>query len=115
MMTLTFEQKLQNYADLAVQIGVGLRAGQRLIIRAPVETAPLVRLMTESAYKAGSRLVTPMWVDDAVTLARFKYAPRDSFEEYPTWQAEALIQAVEQGDAILSVSATDPDLLKGQD
>ena len=39
-MDLTFEQKLQNYADLAVQIGVGLRAGQRLIIRAPVEAAP---------------------------------------------------------------------------
>jgi aminopeptidase len=114
-MSLTFEQKLQNYADLAVQIGVGLRAGQRLIIRAPVEAAPLVRLMTESAYKAGARLVDPMWVDDAVNLARFKYAPRDSFEEYPTWRAEALIQAVERGDAILSISATDPDLLKGQD
>lgn len=114
-MTLTFDQKLQNYADLAVQIGVGLRPGQRLIVRAPVESAPLVRLITESAYKAGARLVDPMWVDDAINLARFKYAPRDSFEEYPTWRAEGLTQAAERGDAILSVSATDPDLLKGQD
>lgn len=114
-MTLTFDQKLQNYADLAVQIGVGLHPGQRLIVRAPVESAPLVRLITESAYKAGARLVDPMWVDDAINLARFKYAPRDSFEEYPTWRAEGLTQAAERGDAILSVSATDPDLLKGQD
>src|SRR5262245_7552213 len=114
-MTLSFEQKLQNYADLAVRIGVGLRAGQRLIVRAPVESAPLVRLITESAYKVGARLVEPMWTDDAVTLARFKYAPRDSFEEYPTWRAEALTQAAAQGDALISISATDPDLLKGQD
>jgi aminopeptidase len=56
-----------------------------------------------------------MWGDDALTLARFKYAPRDSFEEYPTWRTDALIKATEQGDAVLAIYAQDPDLLKGQD
>jgi aminopeptidase len=115
MQPLSFGQKLQNYADLAVKIGVGLQARQRLIVRAPVEGAPLVRLVTESAYKAGARLVDIMWSDDAVTLARFKYAPRDSFEEFPTWRTEVLLKAAEQGDALLSIYATDPDLLKDQD
>ncbi|RME79298.1 MAG: hypothetical protein D6784_00945, partial [Chloroflexi bacterium] len=36
-MTLTFEQKLQNYAELTVKVGLGLQPGQRLMIR----TAPL--------------------------------------------------------------------------
>jgi len=114
-MTLSFEQKLQNYADLAVKFGIGLQAGQRLIVRTPVESAPLVRLIAESAYKAGARLVDIMWRDDAITLARFKYAPRDSFEEFPTWQTRALAEAAEQGDAVLSIAGTDPDLLKDQD
>lgn len=114
-MTLSFEQKLQNYADLAVKIGVGLRAGQRLMVRAPIEAAPLVRLIVASAYQAGARLVDTLWTDDAITLARFKYAPRDSFEEFPTWQAEALLQFAEKGDAVLSVVASNPDLLKEQD
>lgn len=114
-MTLSFDQKLRNYADLVVCVGAGLQAGQRLIVRAPVEGAPLVRLIAESAYKAGARLVDVMWHDDALTLARFEYAPRDSFEEYPTWRAEALTHAAERGDAVLSISATDPDLLKDQD
>lgn len=114
-MTLPFEQKLQNYADMAVKIGVGLQAGQRLIVRAPVESAPLVRLIAASAYKSGARLVDIMWSDDAVTLARFKYALRDSFEEFPTWRTKALVKAVEQGDAVLTILATDPDLLKDQD
>jgi aminopeptidase len=48
-------------------------------------------------------------------LARFQYAPRDSFEEFPSWQAQGLQEAVERGDALLSIYATDPDLLKGQD
>ncbi len=114
-MSLSFEQKLRNYADLAVKIGVGLQAGQRLMVRAPVEGAPLVRLIAESAYKAGASLVDVLWSDDAITLARFQYAPRDSFEEFPTWRAEALAAAAERGDAILSIHATDPDLLKDQD
>lgn len=33
-LSLSFEQKLQNYADLAVRVGVNLQAGQRLIVRA---------------------------------------------------------------------------------
>jgi aminopeptidase len=113
--SLSFEGQLRNYADLAVQVGVNLQAGQRLIVRAPVESAPLVRLIAERAYKSGARLVDVMWGDDAVTLARFKYAPRDSFEEFPDWQAQGLIEATEQGDALLSVYAADPDLLKEQD
>lgn len=113
-MTLSFEQKLQNYADLAVKIGVGLRAGQRLMVRAPIEAAPLVRLIVASAYQAGARLVDIIWNDDAITLARFKYAPRDSFEEFPTWHADTLLKFAERGDAVLSVIASDPDLLKEQ-
>jgi aminopeptidase len=114
-MPLSFDQKLHNYAELAVKIGVGLQAGQRLLVRAPIESAPLVRLIVESAYKVGARLVDVMWADDAVTLARFKYAPRDSFEEFPIWQADALIKIANDGDAVLSLYATDPDLLKDQD
>jgi aminopeptidase len=114
-MSLSFEQKLQNYADLAVEIGIGLQPGQRLIIRAPIEAASLVRLITVSAYEAGARLVDVLWNDDAITLARFKHAPRDSFEEFPAWRTQVLAKAAEEGDAVLSIYATDPDLLKEQD
>ena len=114
-MTLSFNQQLQNYADLAVKIGVGLQPGQRLMVRAPVEAAPLVRLIVAGAYKAGARLVDVMWSDDTINLARFEHAPRDSFEEFPVWQAKALAEHAANGDAFLSIYATDPDLLKKQD
>ncbi|MDX1521329.1 MAG: aminopeptidase [Anaerolineae bacterium] len=114
-MTLTFKEKLQNYADLAIEVGVGLQAGQRLIIRAPVDAAELVRLITATAYDAGARLVDVLWHDDAVTLARFQHAPRDSFEEFPRWRTEVLNQAAENGDAVLSLYSSNPNLLKDQD
>jgi len=114
-MPLTFDEKLQRFADLAIQIGVGIQPGQTLIIRAPIEAAPLVRLAATSAYKAGAKLVDVMWQDDALTLARFQYAPRDSFEAYPTWYAQGRYEVAKNGGATLSVYAEDPDLLGGQD
>jgi len=114
-MSLSFEQKLRKYAELAIKIGVGLQAGQRLMVHAPVESAPLVRLIAASAYRAGARLVDVQWSDDALTLARFQHAPRDSFEEFPAWRTEAMAKAAEQGDAFLSIVAQDPNLLKDQD
>jgi aminopeptidase len=112
---LSFEQKLQNYADLIVKIGVGLQPGQRLILRTPVEAAPLARLITTSAYKTGAKYVEVMWHDDAVTLARFQHAPRDSFAEFPAWRTDVLAQAAENGDATLTIYSFDPDLLAEQD
>lgn len=114
-MTLSFEQKLQNYADLAVKIGVGLQPGQRLMVRAPVEAAPLTRLVVASAYQAGARLVDVIWSDDALTLARFEHAPRDSFEEISAWPVQAILETVDDGGASLAIHAQDPGLLKDQD
>lgn len=114
-MTKSFEEYLLQYAKLAVQVGVNLRAGQRLVVLAPIEAAPFARLVAAEAYKAGARFVDMLWNDDQVTLARYQYAPRDSFEEFPAYRAQALIDYVNHADAILNIFAEDPDLLKGQD
>ena len=47
---LTFDQKLDRLAEVAVRVGLGLRAGQELILSAPLEAVPLVRRITEHAY-----------------------------------------------------------------
>ncbi|MCP4546057.1 MAG: aminopeptidase [bacterium] len=114
-MSLNFEQKLENYAELAVKIGVGLQPGQRLLLRSSVECAPLARMIVDKAYKAGARLVDVLWSDDAVTLSRFANAPADSFDEISTAVADAMDKGTARGDAVMSIFASDPDLLKDQD
>ncbi|MGB8648226.1 MAG: aminopeptidase [Anaerolineae bacterium] len=106
---------LDRYAQAAVKIGLNLQPGQRLLVGAPIEAAPLVRLVTTAAYDAGARLVSVLWNDEQLGLIRFQHAPRDSFEEYPTWYAHALIEHVERGDAYLNIAAQDPALYAGQD
>lgn len=100
---------------------MNLRAGQRLLVRGPAaygvahDLAPLVHYIAESAYKAGARLVDVMWGDEETELIRFRHAPRDSFTEFPRWRATGPLEYAERGDAVLSISATNPDLLSGQD
>lgn len=112
---LSFQEAQARYAALAVRVGLNVQAGQRVVVEAAVPAAPFVRLVVEEAYRAGARLVTVLWHDPAVTLARFRLAPRDSFGEVFTHELHALNQAAERGDAILRVEAPDPHLLGDQD
>ena len=115
-MSLTFEQKLEHYADLIIRIGLNVQPQQRLMITgAPIEGAPFVRALTASAYKAGCRLVTVVWNDEQLALERFRHAPRDSFEEFADSSLGLLAETIERGDAVLSITASDPALLKDQD
>lgn len=115
MSQLEFNNNLNRYADLAVDVGVNLQAGQRLLIWSSVEFAPLVEKVAVRAYQRGATLVEVVWNDPQLLLARFEYAPRDSFDAVSTWWAKAGLEYAERGDAILSIRGTDPDLLKDQD
>ncbi len=115
------DRTLALYGDLAVRVALNLQPGQRLLIIGPLanggcslEAAPLVRCITESAYKAGASFVETLWGDEALQLARFRFAPRDSFEQFSAWFAKALTEHVHAGHAVISVYANDPDLLKDQ-
>jgi aminopeptidase len=114
-MSPTFEQKLNNYAELLVRKGVNLVPGQRLHVTCPVEAADLGRRVTDAAYRAGAKLVEVHWTDDHVTRSRFQHAAPESFDEVPTARADSVIRGVGRGDALLAIHAADPDLLKGQD
>lgn len=118
-----FEVNLEKYAELIVTVGLNVQPGQRLLIGAPIrgfrgtplELAPLVRLIAAKAYQVGARLVDVIWNDDQLYLVRLQHAPRDSFEECPTWRADATLQVAKAGDAMLLFLAENPDLVTDQD
>ncbi|AWN21948.1 aminopeptidase [Deinococcus irradiatisoli] len=107
---LTFEQKLQHYADLAVRVGLGLRAGQRVLVQAPVEAAPLARAVVRSAYEAGASFADVRWDDDDVQKARFELAPEGSFETISRWRVDAELEVANDAGAVIAIRATDPGL-----
>ena len=113
--TLSFDQKLDRLAEVAVRIGLGLAEGQELVLTAPTDALPLVRLITAHAYKAGAKLVTTFLSDDATTLARYQYAPDASFDYAPQWLQDAIATAFRSGAARMAIAGANPALLAGQD
>ncbi len=114
-MSFDLDRTLEKYAELTVRVGLNLRRGQRLFIQTPPEGAELARRVAASAYKAGARYVDVVVIDEQILLERFKHAPRDSFEEFDAWRPQLIKETLANGDAILSFSGEDPDLLKDQD
>ncbi len=110
-----FETRLDRLAALAVRVGLNLRAGQEVVMTAPIEAMPLVRRIVTHAYQAGASLVTPLIGDDEVTLARYRHAPDDAFDTAPAWLFEAMAKAFANGAARLAVAGEDPTLLAGED
>ncbi|MEK4481049.1 MULTISPECIES: aminopeptidase [Paenibacillus] len=110
---LDFKQKLENYALLAVKIGVNIQPGQTLVVNADIVSAELVRLVVRKAYEAGARLVKVNYSDEVVLRTRYDLAPSDSFLEPPQWQADELEDLAKKGAAFLTIISADPDLLKG--
>jgi len=120
-MSQDFEQMLQKYADVVVRIGLNIKPGQRLIIGGAstrgvsFEVAGLVRRIAASAYKAGARFVDVLWSDPELRLMRYQLAPRNSFGEFALWPVNARVEYLKCADALLTITADDPDLLKDQD
>ncbi len=113
--SLSFAEKLDRFARLAVHVGLNLQAGQELLITATLEMVPLVRLITEHAYKAGALLVITTYGDDETVLARFNHAPDASFDHAAQWQADGVAAAFAGGAARLALAGANPALLAGQD
>ncbi len=111
----SLSDRIDTLARVAVQAGLGLQKGQELLITAPIDALPLVRRITEHAYRAGASLVTTMYTDDETTLARYRFAPDASFDKAPVWLHDGIATAYRSGAARLGITGADPSLLAGQD
>ena len=107
--------KLDRLAQVAVKVGLNLQEGQDLFLTAPLAALPLVRRIAEHAYKAGAGLVTPIFSDEELTLARYRYGKDASFDRAAGWLHEGAAKAFAANTARLAIVGDDPMLLSAQD
>ncbi len=111
----THEDKLNQLAEVAVRVGLGLEAGQELLMTASLDALPLARRITEQAYRAGASLVTTLFSDDEATLARYNFAPDTSFDRAANWLYDGMAAAFKSGAARLAIAGGNPALLSNED
>jgi len=112
---LSFEQKLDRYAALAVKVGANVQPGQIFVINAMIDAAPLVQLLVRKGYEAGAKQVIVKYSDETVNRLRFEMAPEESFDELPKWHAAEMEELAENNAVFLTILSSSPDLMKGID
>lgn len=110
-----FDQNLDKLAEVAVQVGLGLKAGQELVMTASLDSIALARRITEHAYRSGASLVTTLYVDDEAALARYRFAPDASFDKAAAWLYDGMGAAFKSGAARLAIAGANPSLLSNED
>lgn len=111
----TFEQQLDQYAELIVKVGVNVQQGQPVYITSSIEMAPLVRLVSGKAYDAGASNVHVDWIDEALSRLKYEKASDEVFTQFPAWETDKRNAFLDQGAAFISIVSPNPDLLKGID
>ncbi len=108
----SFDENLDLYARVAIEVGLNLRKGQRLSISASVLTAEYVRRVVRAAYAAGAHDVYIDWHDDEISLSRLLLAPEEALTDVPAWAVQRVETLVSQRAAMLGIGAPAPNLYK---
>ncbi|MGE6370101.1 aminopeptidase [Planococcus kocurii] len=110
---MNFQEKLEQYAELTVYVGLNVQKGQLVVINTTIDTLEFTRIVVRKAYEAGAKRVQVNYEDPVLTRTHFELAPDDTFQEYPEWSVLQRDEVVNTGGAFLWIDAEDPDLLTG--
>jgi aminopeptidase len=104
-------------ARLAVRFGANVEPGQDVFVFAlDVDQAPLAREVAAAAYEAGARVVSVLYWDQHVKLARLEHASEESLSIVPDWWERFVRECIERrGAQIVLWGDPEPDLLRAVD
>ena len=106
------EKLLEKYAKLAVNVGINVQKGQRVLLRSTVEDVKFTRMVAEELYKAGAKEVYTIYNDDYLTFEKLKYSDEETLKEVHQWEVDLAQYFCDERGAFLSVISSNPDLLK---
>src|SRR5699024_5517439 len=111
------QEKLIQYAELLVAVGMNVQKGQQVFIRSSDDATELTHYIVEAAYKRGASDVKVEYSDDRLSRLKFEYETVEHFEnnEVKDYEVAKRMDYVERGAANLALITQDPDLLNGID
>ncbi|HEI9359387.1 TPA: aminopeptidase [Staphylococcus aureus] len=112
-----YKEKLQQYAELLVKVGMNVQPKQPVFIRSSVETLELTHLIVEEAYHCGASDVRVVYSDPTLKRLKFENESVEHFanHEIKSYDVEARMDYVKRGAANLALISEGPDLMDGID
>jgi aminopeptidase len=112
--TVLAPDDLARYADAIVVGCLGLGEGDMLFVSGEPDHRELVVALAEAAYRAGARLVEPIYDDLRARRAKLQYAREEHLGVVYDWSLRrAREQTKEHAAAVSILSQTDPGALDG--
>lgn len=113
---LSFQQKLRNYAELLVRVGMNVQAGQLVVITAEVCHRDLAYLAAEFAYRQGAKLVTLDLIEPRLSRLRIMESSAPDLAYVPSYLVAKFKEIVDEGAATLRILGSEfPDSLSDLD
>ena len=78
---MTFEEKLNKYAKLVVEVGANVQKNQIVVIRTQVEGTEFARALTKSAYEVCAKRVYVEFSDEQIGKLTYEYASEQTLAE----------------------------------
>ena len=107
------EKLISKYARLVCGVGVNVQKGQPVMINCPVDCAYFARALTKEAYELGAKDVIINYRDDYCSREHWLHADDSGFDAVYPWDVEKNTQLGREGAGFISVSASDPENLRG--
>ncbi|MGE7022521.1 aminopeptidase [Solibacillus cecembensis] len=112
---MTFAEKLEQFADLAVRIGINVQKGQYVLINTSTETLDFTRIVVKKAYEAGAGRVHVNLTDASFERSYFENVSIEETANFPKWVVTQREELIERKGALLWIDAENPDALAGID
>ncbi len=110
---MDFNEKLEQYAELAVRVGVNIQKGQYLLINTSTEALEFARIVVKKAYEAGAGRVQVNLSDPYFTRSFYEMGVEEEFSHFPKWITAQRDEVIDRKGALLWIDADDPDMLAG--
>jgi aminopeptidase len=108
--------RLERYAQLAVEVGANVQPGQFLLVQAYPEQAALARAIATHAYKVGARFVDVNYADQRVRRSLIESGPREMLPWSQPWLVDRLDYGTAEKAAKINFSGDpEPGLLADLD
>lgn len=113
---MTFEEKLRNYAELLITVGLNVQKDQHVQIGTEVIHRDLALLLVELAYKRGAKYVNVDLSDSRFHRARILHSPDKHLTAVPDYIETKYRSLVDETAANLRIlGSEDPDILSDLD
>lgn len=109
------QKQLESFAELAVRVGANMQEGQEVVIRCDVQCKDFAHLIAEKAYQFGAKRVHMQWRDEVLGRINMLNASKETLCEVPDYLIAQNKYYVEHKVCLISISAGDPNILKGCD